>query len=91
VADQRVVGTHHNAVQIPIDALTRLEENQYVYVVRDGKAYQVPVEVGAREENRIEVTKGLTGDEEIIVSGKDLVTDGTAVQTRPLDTVKRET
>ncbi|GIW55794.1 MAG: secretion protein HlyD [Nitrospiraceae bacterium] len=86
-----MVGTHHNAVQIPIDALTRLEENQYVYVVRDGKAYQVPVEVGAREENRIEVTKGLTGDEEIIVSGKDLVTDGTMVETRPLQPVNRET
>jgi membrane fusion protein (multidrug efflux system) len=86
-----IVGTHHNAVQIPIDALTRLEENQYVYVVRDGKAYQVPVEVGAREENRIEVTKGLTGDEEVIVSGKDLVTDGTMVETRPLQPVNRET
>lgn len=86
-----IVGTHQNAVQIPLDALTRLEDLQYVYVVREGKARRVPVEVGSRVENRIEVTKGLTGDEEIIVSGKDLVTDGTVVQTRPLDTVKRKT
>ncbi|MEW6245499.1 MAG: efflux RND transporter periplasmic adaptor subunit [Nitrospirota bacterium] len=86
-----IVGTHRNAVQIPLDALTRLEDLQYVYVVREGKARRVPVEVGSRVETRIEVTKGLTGDEEIIVSGKDLVTDGTAVQTKPLDTVKRET
>ncbi|HXF91560.1 MAG TPA: efflux RND transporter periplasmic adaptor subunit [Nitrospiraceae bacterium] len=86
-----IVGTHPNAVQIPLDALTRLEDLQYVYVVREGKARRVPVEVGNRVENRIEVTKGLSGDEEIIVSGKDLVTDGTAVQTRPLDTEKRET
>lgn len=81
-----VVGRHPNAIQIPIDALTRLEEDQYVYVVKDGKAHQVPVEVGARsEDNRIEVTKGLTGTEPVIVSGKDLVSEGTPVQTRPLD------
>ncbi len=86
-----IVGTHQNAVQIPLDALTRLEDLQYVYVVREGKARRVPVEVGSRVENRIEVTKGLTGDEEIIVSGKDLVADGTVVQTRPLQPVNRET
>ncbi len=86
-----IVGTHPNAVQIPLDALTRLEDLQYVYVVREGKARRVPVEVGSRIETRIEVTKGLSGDEEIIVSGKDLVTDGTAVQPRPLDPEKRDT
>ncbi len=78
-----VVGLHPNAIQIPLDALTRLEENQYVYVVRDGKAYQVPVEIGARVENRIEITKGLTGSEHVIVSGKDLVSNGTPVEAHP--------
>ena len=80
-----VVGTHPDAIQIPIDALTRLEDLQYVYVVRDGKAYQVPVEIGSRTENRIEITKGLTGTEQIIVSGKDLVSDGTPVEAHPLE------
>jgi membrane fusion protein (multidrug efflux system) len=81
-----VVGLHPNAIQIPLDALTRLEESQYVYVVRDGKAYQVPVEVGARLENRIEITKGLTGSEHVIVSGKDLVSNGTPVEAHPAGT-----
>ncbi|OLB03091.1 MAG: efflux RND transporter periplasmic adaptor subunit [Nitrospirae bacterium] len=80
-----VVGTHPDAIQIPIDALTRLEDLQYVYVVRDGKAYQVPVEIGSRTENRIEITKGLTGTEPVIVSGKDLVSDGTPVQAHPVE------
>ena len=80
-----VVGTHPDAIQIPIDALTRLEDLQYVYVVRDGKAYQVPVEIGSRTENRIEITKGLSGTEPVIVSGKDLVSDGTPVQAHPLE------
>jgi len=80
-----LVGVHPNAIQIPVDALTRLEELQYVYIVKDGKAVQVPVEVGSRVENRIEVTQGLTGNEHVIVSGKDLVSDGTPVEARPID------
>jgi len=79
-----MVGVHPKAIQIPIDAVTRLEENQYVYVVRDGKAHQMPVELGGRDENRIEITKGLTGSEQVILSGKDLVSEGTVVEAHPL-------
>jgi RND family efflux transporter MFP subunit len=86
-----LVGKHPQAIQIPLDAVSRLEESQYVYVVKDGKAHQVPVELGARSENRVEVVKGLTGDEQVIVSGKDLVSEGAPVQTQPMDAVKRET
>ena len=85
-----LVGTHRQALQIPIDAVSRLEETQYVYVVRDGKARRIEVEVGARSRNCIEITKGLTGNESVIVSGKDLVHDGRPVQTQPLDAVKSE-
>jgi membrane fusion protein (multidrug efflux system) len=83
-----MVGTHRQAVQIPIDAVSRLEDTQHVFVVRDGKAQRVPVEMGARHDNRVEITKGLTGDETVIVSGKDLVHDGTPVQAQPLEPVR---
>jgi len=86
-----MVGVHPKAIQIPIDAVTRLEENQYVYVVRDGKAHQMPVELGGRADNRIEITKGLTGAEQVILSGKDLVSEGTVVEAHPLETVKGKT
>jgi membrane fusion protein (multidrug efflux system) len=79
-----MVGSHRQAVQIPIDAVSRLEDVQYVYVVREGKAQRVNVEIGARDDNRVEITKGLAGNEQVIVSGKDLVHDGTPVQTQPL-------
>lgn len=85
-----LVATHPQAIQIPLDAVSRLEESQYVYVVKDGKAHQVPVELGARAENRVEVVKGLAGDEQLIVSGKDLVSEGIPVQVQPLGDVKRE-
>lgn len=80
-----MVGTHENAIQIPADALTRLDDLQYVYVVKDGKALQIPVEVGDRVETRMEITKGLTGTEQVIVSGKDLVSDGAPVESHPVD------
>jgi len=79
-----MVGTHQQALQIPIDAVSRLEDTQYIYVVREGKAQRVDVEIGARSGNLVEITKGLTDDEQVIVAGKDLVHDGTPVQTQPL-------
>lgn len=78
------VGTHHQALQIPIDAVSRLEDTQYIYVVREGNAQRVDVEIGARNNNLVEILKGLSGDEQVIVSGKDLVQNGTPVQTQPL-------
>lgn len=87
---EALVGTHPQAIQVPIDAVSRLEDAQYVYVVREGKAQRMNVEIGAREGNRVEITKGLTGDEQVIVSGKDLVHDGTPVQTQSLSPVKGE-
>ena len=85
-----LVGSHRDAIQIPIDAVSRLEDAQYVYIVREGKAQRMPVEIGVREDNRVEITKGLDGSEQVIVSGKDLVHDGTAVQTQPITPVKSD-
>ena len=79
-----VAGVHANALQIPIDAVTRLESDQYVYVVQDGKARKTPVALGIQDGGMVEITHGLTGDETIIVSGKDLVTDGLAVDPKPM-------
>ncbi len=78
-----LVGVHANALQIPIDAVTRLESDQYVYTMQDGKARKVPVELGIRSNGMIEIVKGLTGTEPVIVSGKDLVTDGVKVDAKP--------
>ena len=79
-----LVGKRPQALQIPIDAVSRLENAQYVYIVEEGKARKVDIEIGVRQGSHVEITKGLTGHEQIIVSGKDLVHDGTPVQTKPL-------
>lgn len=86
-----LVGTHRRALLIPIDAVSRLEDTQYVYIVQEGNARRINIDIGARSNNHVEIIKGLTGEEQIIVSGKDLVHDGTPVQTQPVTPVKRET
>ncbi len=80
-----LVGVHANALQIPIDAVTRLETDQYVYVVQDGKARKASIALGIQNNGLIEITKGLTGIDPVIVSGKDLVTDGVKVDPKPMD------
>ncbi|MCP9464310.1 MAG: efflux RND transporter periplasmic adaptor subunit [Nitrospira sp.] len=82
------VGTHRMAMQIPIDAVSRTEDAQYVFTVQGGLAHRLPVETGIRDGNWVEITKGLTGEEDVIVSGKDLVRDGMPVNVRPLDLKK---
>ncbi|MGE0646080.1 MAG: efflux RND transporter periplasmic adaptor subunit [Nitrospira sp.] len=79
-----LVGTRLQALQIPIDAVSRLENAQYVYLVEEGKARRVDITIGVRQGNYVEITNGLTGHETVIVSGKDLVHDGGPVQTQPL-------
>jgi membrane fusion protein (multidrug efflux system) len=80
-----VVGTHVGALQVPIDAVTRLESDQYVYTVQEGKARKVAVGLGIQDNKMVEITKGLTGTEPVIVSGKDLVSDGVKVDPKPMD------
>lgn len=79
-----LVGVHANALQVPIDAVTRLETDQYVYTVQDGKARKAPVVLGIQSDGLIEIVKGLAGTEPVIVSGKDLVTDGVKVAPTPM-------
>ena len=79
-----LVGVHADALQIPIDAVTRLETDQYVYTVQDGKARKVPVVLGIQSDGLVEIVKGLAGTEPVIVSGKDLVTDGVKVDPKPM-------
>jgi multidrug efflux pump subunit AcrA (membrane-fusion protein) len=49
-----------------------------VFVVKDGKAFERRVTTGRREADRIEVIKGLTAGEPVVVSPGNLV-DGEAV------------
>lgn len=60
-----------NAVLIPAKALLKTPEGETVVMVagKDGLAHQVGVETGIREDDRVQITKGLNGGENVIVRG----------------------
>jgi multidrug efflux pump subunit AcrA (membrane-fusion protein) len=67
---------------VPARAVVRRGGGQAVFVVRDGVAVLVPVEVEALGEERAAVgAPGLRSDDQVIVSGYEDLSDGDAVST----------
>jgi RND family efflux transporter MFP subunit len=58
--------------------------DHFVLVVRGGAVVKVPIEIGHENGVEFEVRKGLAGNEEVIVAGKNLVGEGDRVRTRRL-------
>jgi hypothetical protein len=46
-------------------------------------AKRFPVQVGAEQDSRTEILKGLTGDENVITTGQQFVKDGGAITIEP--------
>lgn len=72
------------ALLVPPQALQRAANGlTNVYVVRDGKATLVPVQVGNDFQDQVIITEGLAAGDEIIVAGFQKIREGAPVQTRP--------
>lgn len=80
VALQMVAQTVNDAVVVPASALLKTPQGATsVMIVRDGLAQQVEVETGVRDGDLVEITKGLTGGETVIVRGSYGLPDKTKV------------
>jgi membrane fusion protein, multidrug efflux system len=72
------------ALMVPPQALQRGANGlTNVYVVRDGKASMVPVQVGNDYDSQVIITQGLNAGDEVIVAGFQKIREGASVQTRP--------
>ena len=65
---------------LPVDTLLFRKEGLSVAVVKEGKAELIPVTPGRDFGDSIEVISGLRGDEAVITSPPDSITDGEKVQ-----------
>lgn len=74
-----------NALVLPIDALYYDGGEPYVYMVKDGKAVKTFVEIGITAEEQVEITGGLSGGEQIIVTWHSGLTDGVEIEIANLD------
>lgn len=72
----------HDAVLVPLAAIFRQADREAVFVVADGRARLVTVDIGRRGDRAAEVLAGLAGGERVIVYPPDTVADGTPVTAR---------
>lgn len=76
-----VAGTVSDAIVVPVSALQKTPEGaDIVMTVRDNRAQQVPVETGIRQGDRVQITKGLSPGETVIVNGAYALPNNTAVK-----------
>ncbi|MCV6631588.1 MAG: efflux RND transporter periplasmic adaptor subunit [Flavobacteriaceae bacterium] len=73
------IGQPKARVWIPIDVFRKQNGQHYVYIVKDSIARQQNIVIGKRTETEVEVIKGLANGDEIVLSGIDKVSDGTAI------------
>ena len=68
------------ALTVPAAALANDPTGTYVYCrLADGTAKRRPVTIGLNDGRKVEITSGLTGNEEIITAGRASIRDGQAV------------
>ena len=71
----RAVWDECSSLVVPITAVTNLGGQNFVFVAQEGAdsegyvAIQTPVQLGTLQDNRYEVLSGLTGEEQIVITG----------------------
>lgn len=69
-----------DAILIPVSSVLRDKQDQpYVFIANDGKAKQVPIELGPPKGARVLVRKGLDGTQKLISSDAASLKDGQAI------------
>src|SRR6266699_3079307 len=81
VATKLVIRTE-NSVVVPTVAVQRSQNGNYVFVVRDGVAKVQPVKVDRTFQGTSVIAEGLSGDENVVVDGQLLLSDGSRVESR---------
>jgi HlyD family secretion protein len=69
-----------DALLLPTSTLLAEGGKPAVMIVKDGKAYRQEVALGYNDGVRIQVNRGLNGDEQIITDGKNTVREGQPVE-----------
>ena len=68
-----------NTFYIPLDAVIVGTEEQYVYVLEDGKAQKRVVQIGGIADENIEITQGLNENDQVIVENAKILIDNQPV------------
>ena len=77
--------TSEDALRLPLGALFRRGDTWSVFRVIDGKAVLTPVGLGHRNSRHAEVLDGLAAGDVVVLHPSDRVTDGVAIEARPVE------
>ncbi|MEX2290789.1 MAG: efflux RND transporter periplasmic adaptor subunit [Mycobacteriales bacterium] len=75
------VRTATSVLAVPSAAVVRDGDRDAVFVVEDGRAQRVEVVIGAQGSELVEVRRGLSGGEQVVIRDADRLGDGQAVRT----------
>ncbi len=73
------LGTRDAVIVVPDQAIVPRGDSAFVYRVVDGKAALTPVTTGARGPGEVEIVKGLSPQDTVVVDGQIKLQDGTPV------------
>ena len=76
----RLMRAEPPALVVPEEALVPQGERQFVFVVRNGKAARIEVQIGRRRPGEVEIPKGLTAGEQVVTEGTQKMRDGVSVK-----------
>ncbi|MBX3453197.1 efflux RND transporter periplasmic adaptor subunit [Ferrovibrio sp.] len=74
------IGTSNNAIVVPEEALLAQGGEQFVYVIRDGRASRTRVRIGQRLPGMAQILEGLDADARVAITGLQQLRDGMAVR-----------
>ena len=75
---------HHAAVTVPMTAVQRGPQGNFVWLITDSKASQRAVQVGLQTNDLIEITTGLNSGDAVVVDGVDRLREGSPVVAVPV-------
>jgi RND family efflux transporter MFP subunit len=81
VATKLVIRTE-NSIVVPTVAVQRSQSGNFVFTVKDGTAKVQPVKVDRTFQGSSVITEGLSGDEDVVIDGQLLLSNGSRVEPR---------
>ena len=77
-----VTAVRPNAVVVPEDAVVPVQGATFIYAVVAGKAQRRAIDLGVRTPGFVEVTRGVSPGDQVVVGGLEMLADGMPVMAR---------
>ncbi len=82
LVNTKLIIRSENSVVVPTVAVQRSQSGNYVFVVKDGVAKVQPVKVDRTFQGISVIAEGLSGNEDVVVDGQLLLSNGSRVEPR---------